>query len=158
MPHQIIALLRRSMSVERVVYIITVLFLAVGIYSSRKSINLARSQASQPDIGVGQIIRKLRSELGQLEAERLSNGDAALFRIKDVDLELNFVVKVEQSNKNELHFEAVTVGADQQASLERANKITIHMEIEPPTWTTLKPAHLSDQDSTELPYVPLERK
>jgi hypothetical protein len=158
MPHRFIALFRRSMSLERVFYILTVLFLIFMVYSSHRAIGAYRSQTSQTDIGVGQIIRKLRLELGQLEAERLTNGDAALFRIKDVDVELNFIVKVDQGNKNEIHFDAVTVGADEQGSLERSNKITIHMGIEPPTWTTVTPAHLSDQNSTELPDVPLERK
>lgn len=116
------------------------------------------SYASRSDIGVSDLIQKLRSDLEKLETERASQGTAAIVRIKNIDLELNFVVKADQTNKGEIQFEAVTVGRENSASLERSDKITLHLEVEPPSWEYVVPSHLSIDDHTkELPAVPLER-
>jgi len=141
-------------------FFIFILFLIalVAIFRARIGFNSFNEKVYRSDIGVADIVQKLRSELGQMEANRISSGQAAILRIKDVDLELGFVIKVDQANKNEIKFEAVTAGSDQSTSLERSNRITLHMEIEPPTWAVLMPSHLSlDQNTTELPDVPLKR-
>jgi hypothetical protein len=135
---------------------VSVIFLIINSILSHRAIT---SQVSGTDIGVVEVVRKLRSELGQLEAQRQASGDAAIFRVKDIDVELGFVIKADQSNKGEIHFEAVTVGGDQSTSLARSDKITLHMEIAPPTWNLVTPTQLSvDQNTKELPEVPLKRK
>jgi len=119
----------------------------------------ADADVSRPGIGVSDLVQKLRSDLEKLETERASQDQAAIIRVKDIDLEVNFVVRAGQTDKSEIHLEAVTVGGENSASLERSDKITLHMEVEPPNWAYVVPEHLSiDSRTKELPAVPLERK
>jgi hypothetical protein len=148
---------RRPVRMDKALAAISILGVGFVLLTSRSPFRAAN--ASSPNIGVAELIKKLKNELEKMEEERLLKGEDAILRLKDVDLELSFVVKVDQTNKNELHFEAVTVGTDQGMSLERADKITLHMEIEPPSWIDVEPskAHLSVDGTTELPLVPLNR-
>jgi hypothetical protein len=153
------AFFRRPVRLDRALGVILIVVVAFVLLSSRSAFRAANARASSPDIGVAELIKKLKNELEKMEEERLSQGEDAILRLKDVDLELSFVVKVDQNNKNELHFEAVTVGTDQGLSLERADKITLHMEIEPPKWISVEPSktHLPLDGTTVLPLVPLKR-
>ena|SRR5208282_405182 len=151
-------LFRRTIRVDKVIVIILVLAVAFVVLSSRRAFQDANAKVSLRDIGVSELIQQLRSDLEKMERARASHGSDAILRIKNVDVELNFVVKVDQQNKNELRFDVVTVGADQGMSLERSDKITLHMEIEPPNWVDVAPTPLSEgKDTKELPSVPLAR-
>lgn len=153
------AFVQRTVRLDQALVILLVILMVGFLLSSRGLFRSAKTAVSSSDIGLSKLVTELRSELENMEQERASKQQSALFRIKNVDLELNFVVKVDQTNKNELKFEAVTVGLDQSASLERSDKITLHLEIDSPEWMDVVPAHLSvDDTAKELTAVPLGQK
>lgn len=149
-------LLRRPVRLDKVLLIALAVGVGVVILSTQFAFHAAKAKVSSADIGVSNLIMQLRSELETMEQQRAAHQQDAILRIKNVDLELNFVVKVDQHNKNELRFEAVTVGADQGMSLERSDKITLHMEIESPEWVNVVPTRLSEENTKELPTVTLK--
>jgi hypothetical protein len=115
----------------------------------------ASVDTSGPQLGVTTLILHLRDELELLEQQRLKSGKESTFRIKDFDLEVNFVVKVKGNQKNGLNYEIVTAGTGHEFSRERSDKITLHMEILPPEPIFIPPsnARLSTTDTVWLPPV-----
>jgi hypothetical protein len=150
-------LLRRSVRLDKVLLITLAAGVGAVILNTQFAFHAANAKVSSTDIGLSKLIMQLRSELETMEQQRAAHQQEAILRIKNVDLELNFVVKVDQHNKNELRFEAVTVGADQGMSLERSNKITLHMEIAAPEWVNVIPTQLSEGNTKELPSRPLKK-
>jgi hypothetical protein len=150
----------KTSAFNRALSAILVIVIIVLVLASRRAFHKAESRIDRPDIGVAELVQKLRQDLEKLERDRISQDESAILQIKSVDVEINFVVKVDQNNKNEVHFDAITVGQDQSLSLERTNKVTLHLEIEPPSWVSVQPSTVPlsvDQNTRELPPVPLGR-
>jgi hypothetical protein len=124
----------------------------------RTDFHLAEASLTDSHLGVTKLIQELRTELEVMEVQRAATGQDAVFRIKNFDLELNFVVKTNSKNKNEIHYEVVTVGMDQELARERSDRIMLHMEMLPPQTMKIQPSTtpIPLDDVIELPPVPMK--
>jgi len=110
------------------VALIAVAIVLLGIVLYRRwGANGSTTPASQPDLQIASLIENVKAELVRADEETRSRKEAALFQIHGFDLELNFVVKTVQSQKGEVKAEFLAVGADTETSLEKVQKITLHM-------------------------------
>jgi hypothetical protein len=105
-----------------------IIALGISVYDRPHTFN-----AIEPErLGIEDLTRKVKAELQQLEFDRITKNEETLFRLKDFDLEVSFIIKASQKQKGEVKTEVVVVGAEQEHSREAVHKITLHMEMVPP--------------------------
>lgn len=107
-------------------------------------------------LGLQELVQSLKGELEQMESKRLSQQQGALFRIKDFDLELSFVLKRSEKDSSKLEYEILTAEMERELGAEQTHKITLHMEVAPATVVQTLPSAqpLSRDDAVPLPFVP----
>ena len=107
-------------------------------------------------LGLQELVQNLKTELEQMESERLSNQRGALFHVKDFDLELSFVLKRSSKDSAKLEYEILTAESQRELGNEQAHKITLHMQAAPATPFQVAPSTtpISTDDAISLPLVP----
>jgi hypothetical protein len=117
----------------------------------------ARGETQAGDLGIADLAQRVRTDLEQMEAHRLASGKDAVFQLKDFDLEISFVVKVNRKSKGEISTEVVTVGAENEAGRENAHKVTLHMTPiptqrfdTPPTAAPISAPHVIELPTEEV--------
>jgi hypothetical protein len=119
-----------------VVILLLVNFLIYNHYfRARVSISQASQQADIHD-----IIEKVRSELKQADEDRIRRNDAALFEVKSFDLEINFIAKTTEKQEGGVKTELIAISGGSESSLERLQKITLHLETVPPINMDIPPS------------------
>ena len=115
---------------------------------------------SSRGLGIQTLVSQLRHELEQMEEDRLTHERGALFKVKDFDLELSFVIRKSQKDSAEIHPEVVTVGSEREFGRENTNKITLHMELVPPELVIIRPSEkpITGSDIVQLPLVKKGKK
>ena len=83
-------------------------------------------------LGVKDLVQRVKSELVQLEEERLKSNQPALFELSEFKLEIKFVVSEKTTTSGKVEYEVVTVGGDQTFSAEKVQTITINMKASTP--------------------------
>jgi hypothetical protein len=104
------------------------------------------SNSTDKGLNVANLIEKVRDELAESERRRRTENKASLFDVKTFDLELNFVVRENNTAKGGVDFEVVTIGGELQRSAEEIQKITLHMEAKPDIRDTLPVSIEIDKD------------
>jgi hypothetical protein len=120
----------------------------------------AIQQHENSDLGVEDLVNRLRGELEQMEEDRLSSGKPALFQVRNFDLELDFVIKSSQKQHGKIEYEVVTAEMEREFGNERTHKLTLHMELIPAQIirSTSPTAGLSLNGAEELPALKAGRK
>ena len=88
-------------------------------------------QAGEDDLQVTQLIQKVEDQLVASEQQRLAKHRAALFRVQSFDLEINFVIKRDTSQKGTASYNIVAIDNQVGSSTEITHKLTLHMEVPP---------------------------
>lgn len=96
----------------------------------------AQGQSKDPqdpskDMQVTQLIQDIEDQLVASEHQRLAKNRAALFHVKSFDLEVNFVIKRENSVKGTTNYNIVAIDNQIGSSNEITHKLTLHMETPP---------------------------
>ncbi len=102
--------------------------LAYRHYDQAHSLN-SSSINQEGGLGLQTLVNQLRSELENMELARTTSGD--FFKLKDFDLELEFVVKRSSKETGKLEYQVVTAEMERELGSERTNKVTLHMEMAP---------------------------
>jgi hypothetical protein len=89
---------------------------------------LERFVETRPRVEVKDLIREVKAELVAADQEMLKKGEAALFQLKDFEMEIQFVVR----RSGDLHAEVVGVGGGAGASSESVQKLKLHWDALPP--------------------------
>lgn len=133
-----------------IIAIVVCVALALGI--DHYLINPSHEAESTP-LGIDALAEKVRSELEKLETWRQSNGKAALFELKDFELEVSFVVKKSRKVKGELEAEVITVGGEAEHSKEATQKVVLHMGVIPAETLKIMPVgHINvPSDAIHIP-------
>jgi hypothetical protein len=128
---------------------LTLLVLLLGILAFalpriflRSQVNEYPGNADQRELGVAELVRKIKGELVAVDQEQTSGNQLALFRLKDFELEISFVVHHTSSSKGTVQFEFLTVDNDIQVGAEKVQKLTLRWEA-----AKLPPAKLKNTDS-----------
>ena|ERR1019366_9397132 len=111
---------------------------------------------ARTSLGLQELVQSLKTELEQMESQRLSEKRGALFRVKDFDLELSFVLKHNSKDSAKLEYEILTAEMQRELGNEQTHKITLHMEVAPPTIAQFPPSTkpIPSDDAVQLPFVP----
>lgn len=113
-----------SLKVDFALGVIVVSVILIALYVHRQT---PPSQTNTIDgLGITELVNKVKADLVRAE----NDGTAKMFIVKTFDLEINFVVKARQSESGEIKYEVVTLGAENETSTEKVQKITLHMETE----------------------------
>ena len=107
-------------------------------------------------LGLQEFINDLKTEMANLEAERLKKNETAVFDISGFDLEISFVVRTSSQQKAGVEYQIVTAESQIQQGMERVQKLTLHLKptgikpvpttrVEFPTKDTMAPDTVSDQ-------------
>lgn len=136
--------------------IIILLLIALMIYNHWR---IAPNNPERVDgLGVRDLIEQVKSELKDAEKARIDKNEAALFKVKDFDLEINFVVGTHSTMSGGVNPPLIAVSANTEISSERIQKIKLHMETTPPikgeTTTTSKPPPNGPDDIKTVGPIP----
>lgn len=77
------------------------------------------------------LIRKVKQELAAAEQERVTNREAALFELKQFDLEVSFVMRARSLGSGKVEYVPVVVSTELELGSERVQRITLHMIAAP---------------------------
>jgi hypothetical protein len=91
------------------------------------------------DIGIPELINRVRQELIASEESRLENKLPALFVAKSLDLEISFVAKRSAELGSKVVLTAVEAGATVGLESEKTHKMTLHLEVQPPESGSIPP-------------------
>jgi biopolymer transport protein ExbB/TolQ len=153
--HKTTDILKKQVSLGAVCVGLCVIALAVWMWHLFLETPAAVSSSSA-GLGLTEYVESVRKDLERVEADRIKNGDPALFIVKDFDLDLNVVVKMSEKGTGKLESEVVTAGMEKALSRELTQKITLHMALAGPQNLDIPaaPTPLSTDDNTErLPTV-----
>jgi hypothetical protein len=121
-----------------------IFLLLVMLYNHRRVASASAKDSAE--LGVQDLIEKVKSELIKTEQSRVDAGQAPLFELKDFELEISFVVKTSDKESGKAEFEVVTVGGETEFSSEKIQKIKLHM-------TAVQPQLRQAASSTAPPAV-----
>ena len=151
-------LLRLQVRVGQELLALAAVALAVGLWMHWKA---APPALSSPNTGLGlqDFVENLKTELEQMESKRRVDGRAAMFRVRDFDLELSFVLKASEKSSGKIEARIVTAEMERELGREQTHKITLHMGMVPPEIVQIAPSSqpLSDEGAVQLPFVPAKK-
>jgi len=130
---------QRKIEFKYLIFLIIVLLFATPFLNltNRYLVNLLNPEINEAslvktDFNIKDIITQVRSELLEAELERRKQGISDLFTIKDFDIEIQFVVNANTSQKAGSSLELLVIDSESGYSKERVQKIKLHMVAEPP--------------------------
>jgi hypothetical protein len=118
-------------SVDVALGAIILLLLIAMILNHRWKANSDLLERQSEGLGVKELIERVKSELIASEMERRAANAAALFEIKDFDIEVKFMVSTVKTVSGKLDYKVVVVGGDSQLSSERVQTIKLHLVTVP---------------------------
>jgi len=83
-------------------------------------------------VGISDLVRKVKKELANLEDSMANNNESAMFQLRDLELEISFVVHHDASGKIGGSYEVVTIEGTQGYSNEKVQKLILHWDAEKP--------------------------
>jgi hypothetical protein len=86
----------------------------------------------QEELGLQTLISQVKTELSNLERERLTRKELAMFQLNAFDLELQFIVRENSRVAGHGDFKLVAVDNEMQTGSERVQKLILHMTTVPP--------------------------
>jgi hypothetical protein len=126
-----------------------IVLLIFMIYNNRKSTLTATDNATR--LGVQELIERVKSELVATERKRVEANEAPLFILQDFELEINFVVKENSTQKGDFDFKVVTVGSAADYGSENTQKVKLRMTAVQPQQHETPPSDSTDEVLTESP-------
>lgn len=102
-----------------------VLLLAGMLYNHRRSNIISKDAAT--DLGVQDLIENVKTGLIESEQRRRDKNQAALLELKDVDLEINCVVKASGKGSGSVDLKVLTLGSEADVSSEKIQKVRLHL-------------------------------
>jgi hypothetical protein len=121
-----------------------------SLYSARVARqDLGLADKSQP-LEIKDLITRVREELAAAETDMLKRHDLALFKLKDFEMEINYVIRAGSVVKTEV----VGVGTDLSVDRERVQKLTLRWAVCPERIHGTVPASKTDSVPAELARGP----
>lgn len=79
-------------------------------------------------LGIKKLVSDVKSELYELEKDRIEKQEASLFEVTGFDLEISFVAKAGSQQKSGVEYQIVTADSEIQYGIEKIQKLTLHMK------------------------------
>ena len=107
-----------------------------AIPSPDQTSKLGRPSGDEP-LELNKLIRRVKQELAASEQEMVANHEAPLFELKQVDLELSFVLRARSLANGKVDYVPVVVSSEREVGSEKIQKVTLHMNaISPASGST----------------------
>jgi hypothetical protein len=121
-----------------------------------------RTPSPEPEggngLGIQELVRGVKEELSAADAERRQSGEAALFKVKDFDLEVSFFAHSDSKTRGGFQYHVLTLDREQHVSAERVQKLHLRFQAVdlPPGRTSvgLVPDHSDTPVVVEGPLPP----
>jgi K+ transporter len=126
-----------------------IVLLIFMIYNNRKSTLVETDNSTR--LGVQELIEKVKSELIATEKKRVEANEAPLFMLQDFELEINFVVKENTTQKGDFDFKVITVGSAADYGSEKTQTIKLRMTAAQPQHQETPALDAPDKILTEPP-------
>lgn len=101
--------------------------LSLMIFNHWRSSRPRPSSPDAPSVDIKDLITSVKSALAQIEQENITKNEAALFEVKDFDLELNFIVRKDEKGSGRIETKVLTFGAEELYGSENVQKIKLHL-------------------------------
>lgn len=83
-------------------------------------------------LGIKDLVRRVKLELYEAEEEMRRNQEIPLFELKDLDLEISFMIQARSTRKGKVEYHFVAVDNEIQTGSERIQRIKLHMTAAQP--------------------------
>src|SRR5947209_4664099 len=100
---------------------VALVLIAIVLYRQIRTLTTDQTADANP-LALDVFVKGVRSQLVQLEQERLSKNRTAITKLDSFDLEVTFVVKKKTTNKAELEYEVVMLGLKQKTPRKRPRR------------------------------------
>jgi hypothetical protein len=87
----------------------------------------------EASLGITDLIRRVKADLGAAQADMERHHEMALFRLEDFDLEISFVVRAADGVHAKTGYELVAVEGDSRIESEKVQRLKLHMRVVDPT-------------------------
>jgi hypothetical protein len=84
--------------------------------------------AADKSLGIKELVGDVKSELYQLEKDRVDKKEEALFEVTNFDLEISFIVRASSKQSGKVEYQVVTADTELQQGIEKIQKLTLHMK------------------------------
>lgn len=82
-----------------------------------------------PRLTISNLVTAVRNELDRIEVERELAGRKPLFRLAKMEINVQFVVTVDETIKGGFDLKVVSVGGEREAGSERTQSVTLTYEV-----------------------------
>lgn len=150
---QIADFFKRKISFSYSLILFLTVVLLAYFFIIRSTGELSKNEIKRCDtcgIGITDLVRQVKKELLALEDSMVNNNENALFRLKDFEMEINFVVRENTSTKLQGNYEVVAVEGSKDYGNEKVQKIILH-------WETEKPLISAPPDPNYISDTPLDQ-
>ena len=132
-----------------VVFVIVLLVLSPYIvaYLNRRRVEL-EIPATKRTLGIKELVGDVKSELSQLENERIQNNEKGLFEVTDFELEISFLAQASSRQNGKIEYSVITADSDVQHAVEKIQKLTLHLK-------TIEDTEPNDYPGSEAPSNPV---
>ena len=79
------------------------------------------------ELGVGDLLQRIKAELRAADEQQVRSGSAALFQVGAVDVEISYATRRVVSAEGKVEYRVVALTGAAEESSERGQKITIHL-------------------------------
>jgi hypothetical protein len=112
--------------------LVVVAFISLTAIVFGADLHQIRATEVDPELGIDELLQSVKKELAKSDQNRQGAGEAALFEVKNFDLEINFTVKKTKSIGGQLEYKVITADSKAEVAQEKVQKIVLHMSTLPP--------------------------
>jgi len=85
------------------------------------------AQNQSKELQLTELIREVKEQIIEASRQAAARGEDPLLKLKDVDLEINYTVKVSGTTSGKAEFYVLTADNSTQTDLQRAQRIVLHL-------------------------------
>jgi hypothetical protein len=127
-------LLQKNLKIKDALLLIVfvlIAFFIIRLFKKNSTLfNEAAVRCDTCGIGITDLVRRVKKELLQLEDSMTRNNENAMFKLKDLEMDISFEVRQTQSGKAGGSYEVVTVEGSTESSNEKVQKLILHWYAE----------------------------
>ncbi len=91
------------------------------------SLRQTAAQNQSKELQLTELIREVKQQIIEASRQAAASGEDPLLKLKDVDLEINYTVKVSGTTSGKAEFYVLTADNSSQTDLQTAQRIVLHL-------------------------------
>jgi Trypsin-co-occurring domain 2 len=102
---------------------------------------------------ITELIRDVKRQVVEASAQAEAQGETPFFKLKTVELEINYTVKVSGTSSGKAEFYVLTAENSSQTDLEKAQKIVLHLDAIELYGQTTPAEPLANEEEPEVDVI-----